>query len=204
MKLYDLTDYISSINSQRMNSQIWNGQRDQEKVTKEGKFGPNVLPISGRSPHRDIGCLLTLEGLYKPPTRLPFWGLFSVIVRLITSFILISLCLFHSIFTQTSKKSQFLGSVQFSHSVVSDSLRPHEPLHARPPCPSPTPGVHPNPHPLSWWCHPTISSSVFPFSSCPKSLPASGSFPISQPFSSGGQSIGASASASVLPMNIQG
>ena len=71
-------------------------------------------------------------------------------------------------------------SVQFSCSVVSDFLRPHEPQHARPPCPSPTPGAHPNPCPLNWWCHPTISSSVIPFSSCPPSFPASGSFPMSQ------------------------
>ena len=85
---------------------------------------------------------------------------------------------------------------------MSDSLWLHEPQHARPPCPSPTPGVHPNPGPLSQWCHPTISSSVVPFSSCPQSLPASGSFPMSQLFTSGGQSIGVSASASVHPMNI--
>ena len=71
---------------------------------------------------------------------------------------------------------------QFSHSVVSDSLRPNEPQHARPPCPSPTPRVHPNPHPSSWRCHPTISSSVIPFSSCPQSFPASGSFQMSQLF----------------------
>ena len=95
------------------------------------------------------------------------------------------------------------SSVQFSHSFVSDSLRPHEPQHARPPCPSPTPGVHPNPCPLSLWCHPTISSSVIPFSSCPQSFPASGSFQVSQLFTSGGQSIGVSASASVLTMNTQ-
>ena len=95
------------------------------------------------------------------------------------------------------------NSVQFSHSVVSDSLQPHEPQHARTPCPSPTPGVHPDPCPLSRWCHPTISSSVLPFSSCPQSFPASGSFPVSQLFASGGQSIGVSVSTSVLPMNIQ-
>ena len=94
-------------------------------------------------------------------------------------------------------------SVQFSCSVISDSLQPHEPQHARPPCPSPTPRVHPNPCPLSWWCHPAISSSVVPFSSCPQSFPASGSFPMSQLFASGGQSIGVSASTSVLPMNTQ-
>ena len=95
-------------------------------------------------------------------------------------------------------------SVQFSHSVVSDSLPPHEPQHARPPCPSPTPRVHPNPCPLSWWCHLTVSFSVVPFSSCSQSFPASGSFQMSQLFTSGGQSIGVSASTSVLPVNIQG
>ena len=94
-------------------------------------------------------------------------------------------------------------SVQFSHSVVSDSLRPHEPQHARPPYPSPTSRIHPNPCPLSWWCHSTISSSVVPFSSCPQSFPASGSFQMSQLFTSGGQSIGVSASTWVLPMNTQ-
>ena len=92
-------------------------------------------------------------------------------------------------------------SVQFSRSVVSDSLRPHESQHARPPCPSPSPGVHPDSSPLSQWCYPAISSSVIPFSSCPQSLPASESFLISQLFASGGQSTGVSALASVLPMN---
>ena len=96
-----------------------------------------------------------------------------------------------------------ISSVQFSHSVVSDSLRPHESQHARPLCPSPTPGVHPNSCPFSRWCHPAISSSVIPFSSCAQSLPASGSFPMSQLFAWGGQSIRVSASASVLPVNIQ-
>ena len=95
------------------------------------------------------------------------------------------------------------SSVQFSHSVVSDSLRPHELQHARPPCPSPTPRVYSNSCPLSLWCHPTISSSVIPFSSHLQSFPASGSFQMSQLFTSGGQSIGVSASTSVLPMNIQ-
>ena len=97
----------------------------------------------------------------------------------------------------------YIGSVQFSHSVVSDSLQPHESQHARPPCPSPAPGVHPNPCPSSRWCHPAFSSSVIPFSSCPQSLPASESFPMSQLFAWGGQSIGVSTSASVPPMNIQ-
>ena len=94
-------------------------------------------------------------------------------------------------------------SVQFSHSVLSDSLQPHESQHARPPCPSPTLGVYSNSCPSSLWCHPAISSSVIPFSSCPQSLPASRSFPMSQLFAWGGQSIGVSASASVLPMNTQ-
>ena len=89
-----------------------------------------------------------------------------------------------------------------SHSVVSDSLRPHESQHAKPRCPSPTPGVHSDSHPLSQWCHPAISFSVVPFSSCPQSLPASRSFPMSQLFAWGGQSIGVSASASILPMVI--
>ena len=86
---------------------------------------------------------------------------------------------------------------------VSNSFQPHGLQHARPPCPSPTPGAYSNSCPSSWWCHPTISSSAIPFSSCLQSFPASGSFPMSQLFTSGGQSIGASASALVLPMNIQ-
>ena len=91
------------------------------------------------------------------------------------------------------------SSVQFSRSVMSDSLRPHESQHTRPPCPSPSPGVHSNSRPSSWWCHPAISSSVIPFSSCPQSLPASGSFPMSQLFAWGSQSTGVSALASFLP-----
>ena len=91
----------------------------------------------------------------------------------------------------------------FSHSVVSNSLWPHELQHARPPCPSRAPGACSNSCPLSGWWHPTISSSVIPFSSCPQSFPASGSFQMSHVFTSGGQSSGVSASASVLPMNIQ-
>ena len=97
----------------------------------------------------------------------------------------------------------FLPSVQFSRSVVSDSLRPHELQHARPPCPSPTPGVHSDSRIPTQRYHPAISSSVIPFSSCLQSFPASGSFPISPFSASGGQSIGVSASASVFPMNIQ-
>ena len=95
------------------------------------------------------------------------------------------------------------GFFQFSHSVMSDSLRPHELQPTSTPCPSPTPRVHPNSCPLSWWCHPTISSYVVPFSSCLQSFPASGSFPKSQLFTSGGQRIGVSASTSFLPKNTQ-
>ena len=108
--------------------------------------------------------------------------------------------------SQTANPCDFVNSsvpVRFSRSVMSDSFQPHEPQHARPPCPSPTPRVHPNPCPLRQWCHPTISSSAVPFSSCLQSFPASGSFPMSQLFTSDGQSIGISASASVFPMNIQ-
>ena len=99
--------------------------------------------------------------------------------------------------TQSKKKDSF----QFSHSVVSDSLQPHESQHAWPPCPSPSPGVHSDSRASSQWCHPATLSSVIPFSSCLQSAPASGSFPMNQLFASGGQNIGAS--ASILPMNIQ-
>ena len=117
--------------------------------------------------------------------------------------------LFHCLPSPSSRGSSvplhFLpsSSVQFSHLVMSDSLRPHESQHTRPPCPSPTPRVHSNSHPSSWWCHPAISSSVIPFSSCPQSLPASESFQMNQLFTWGGQSIGVSALASVFPMNTQ-
>ena len=97
----------------------------------------------------------------------------------------------------------FFINVWLRHSVMSDSLQPHGLQHPRPRCPSPTPGVYSNSCPLSQWCHPTISSSDVPFSSCLQSFPASGSFQMSQFFTSGGHSIGVSASASVLPMNIQ-
>ena len=100
--------------------------------------------------------------------------------------------------------SSYPKSDQISRSVVSDSLRPHESQHSRPPCPSPTPGVHSDSRPSSQWCLPAISSSVVPFSSCPQSLPASESFPMSQLFTWGGQSTGVSASASFLPKKSQG
>ena len=103
----------------------------------------------------------------------------------------------------TQIKCIFIHSGQFSHSVISDSMWPSGLQHTRLPCPLPTPGACSNSCPSSWWCHPTISSSVVPFSSCLQSFPASGSFPISQFFAPGGQSVRASALASVLPMNIQ-
>ena len=116
----------------------------------------------------------------------------------VSSFVSASLFILYPFFSLTKH-----SSVQFSHSVVCDSLRPHELQHARPPCPSPTPRVSPNSCPSSQWCHPAILSPVVPFSSCPQSLQASGSFPMSQFFTWGGQSIGVWASVSVLPMNTQ-
>ena len=104
---------------------------------------------------------------------------------------------------QQAHEKMFNITIKFSCSVVSNSLRPHESQHATPPCPSPTPRVYSNLCPLSRWCHPAISSSVIPFSSCPQSLPASGSFPESQLLTWGGQRFGVSASASVLPVNTQ-
>ena len=123
----------------------------------------------------------------------------------------IKLCIFRNLLvvqwlglSTFNLRAQVKFLVQFSCSVVSDSLRPHELQHARPPCPSPTPGVHSNSRPSSPWCHPAISSSVIPFSSCPQSLPPSESFPMSQLFAWGGQSIGVSALASFLPKKSQG
>ena len=102
------------------------------------------------------------------------------------------------------QQPRYGNDVQFSRSDVSNSLQPHESQHARLPCPSPTPGVHSDSHPSGQWCHPAISSSVVPFSSCPKSLPASGSLPMSQLFAWGGQSTGVSTLASFLPKKSQG
>ena len=107
------------------------------------------------------------------------------------------------LYHQATREARGIVSVQFSRPVVSDFLWPHGPQHTSPPCQSPTAGVYPNSHPLSQWCHPTISSSVIPFSSCPQSFPASGPFQMSQLFTSGGQSIRVSASTSVLPVNTQ-
>ena len=135
--------------------------------------------------HVDISCPLNSFAIIGP------WGcfqFFSVINATIMKFFLL-------------KQAQILKMLQFSRSVVSDSLQPHGLQHTRSPCPSPTPGVYSNSCPLSWWCHPTISSSVIPFSHL-QPFPALGSFQMSQFFASGSQSIGVSASTSILPMNI--
>ena len=132
-----------------------------------------------------------------------FLFLFGLSLAKITSTVLLINRSAEFKYLSLSQSQGEFSSVQFSRSVMSDSLQPHEPQHARPPCPSPTPGVHPNPCPLSQWCHPTISFSVVPFSSCPQAFPASESFQMSQLFASGGQSIGVAASKSVLSMNTQ-
>ena len=119
-----------------------------------------------------------------------------IIASIIVALLIVSQILSHS------KPSEYC-SVQFSHSVMSDSLQPHESQHARPPYPSPTPEVYPNSCPSSWWCYPAISSSVVHFSSCPQSFPASRCFPMSQLFTWGSQNTGVSTSTSVLPMKTQ-
>ena len=150
-----------------------------------------------------IPVVVSITGLVTIPLCLHLYMSFS-------SFLCVSaMCVFYKDICielriiQGDLISKSFSSVQFSHSIVSDSLRPRESQHARPPCPSPTPRVYSNSCPSSWWCHPAISSSVVPFSSCPQSLPASESFPMSQLFTPGGQSTGVSASASFLPMNTQ-
>ena len=161
-------------------------------------------PALGRSPGGGQGNPLQYSCLENSMDRGAWWATVQGVTKSRTQLKWLSSSS-NSVFMQRilsiNEHTQF--QFLFSHSVMSDSLQPHETQHARPPCPSPTPRVHPNPCPLCWWCHPTISSSVVPFSSCPQSFPASGSFPMSQLFASGGQSIGVSASASVPPMNTQ-
>ena len=140
------------------------------------------------------------------------WIILKIFIEFVTvSFLFYILCFGHKACGNLSSLTrnwtrtpciQF-SSVQFNRSVVFNSLWPHESQHARPPCPSPTPGVCPNPCPSSRWCHPAISSSAVTFSSCPQTFPASGSFPVSQLFAWGDQSIGVSASTSVLPVKTQ-
>ena len=148
----------------------------------------------GKPKNTGVCSLSLLQGIF------PTWGLLHY--RQILWEDVIKYCSFHLADALSALSPQF-SSVQFSPSVMSDSLRPHGLQHTRPPCPSPTPRVCSNSSPLSRWCHPTISSSIITFSSCLQSFPASGSFPMSQLFESGGLSIKISSSTSVLPMNIQ-
>ena len=145
------------------------------------------------------------EGKMKTPRTLFSVTLWNpkYLSRLTYTCFTVSCVSFYNLFRILIRQKEYFSSVQFSHPVVSNSLRPHESQNTRLPCPSPIPGVYSNSYPSSWWCHPTMSSSVVPFSSCSLSIPASGSFPMSQLFSWGGQSIGVSTSASVLPMNTQ-
>ena len=156
--------------------------------------GMSSIPGSWRSPREGNGNPLQYSCQEKP-IDWGAWQLYTV-NRITKSQTRLSDYTFHFHF-------MYIFIVQFSCSVVSNSLQPHGLQKARPPCPSPTPRVYSNSCPSSWWCHPTISSSVILFSSCLQSFPASGSFPVKQFFASGGQSIGVSASASVLPVNIQ-
>ena len=156
---------------------------------------PSSLPTKGR---------LTLRNIFYPGFKIfPLGSIFSYKNFDLLGHPTFSDHLFSVVPLCQSSTCVSRDSVQFSLSVVSESLWSHEPQHTRPLCPSPTPGVHRKPCPLSQWCHRTISSSVVPFSSCPQSLPASGSFQMSQLFASGGQSIGVSTSKSFLPMNTQ-
>ena len=164
------------------------GSEDKVSACNVGDLG--LIPGSGRSPGEGNGNPLQYSCLENPMDGGAWWATV------------------HGVTKSWTWLSDFAFNgdtdiVQFSHSVVSDSLWPHGLQHARPSCPSPTPGAYPNPCPLNQWCHPTISFSVIPFSSCLLSFPASGSFPMSQFFTSGGQSIGVSTSASILAMNIQ-
>ena len=166
------------------------------------------LLISGRKllvfhHEYDVNCEFFLSALYQVE-EIPFYSFFALCLPW-KGVWYCQMLSFFGIYWYYPVFPPFISfsSAQFSHSVVSNSLRPHESQHARPPCPSPTPRVHSNSCPSSQWCHPAISSSVIPFSSCPQSFPASGSFPVSQLFAWGGQSIGVSALASVFPMNTQ-
>jgi len=159
----------------------------------------------GRSPGGGHGNPLQYSCLENPMNRGAWWAAVHSVTKSLTGLMQLSTHTHTHTHTHTLTHTHTIklswsptGLVQFSHSVLFDSLRPHEPKHARPPCPSPTPKVHPNPCPLKQWYHPTNSSSFIPFSSCPQSFPASGSFQMSQLFASGGQITGVSNSASVL------
>ena len=200
-----------------------------ERVCSRAKRGPDWSrqqgPHEGSRPSPSHRKAVTPDGTPAAYSLVLWWGPREVIVLKLCSFLLrnildnannsfsftsLFICLLCFCFlnpqfgfngNELTPLSSLLSSIQFSRSVMSDSLQSHELQHARLPCPSPTPRACSNSCPLSWWCHPTISSSVIPFSSCLQSFPASGSFPMSRFFTSGGQSIGTS--APVLPMNVQ-
>ena len=192
--------------------------RGKESACNAGD--PVLIPGLGRCPGEENGNPLQTSCLENPMDRGAWWATVDGVAKVgynwahlwgvsLDSFLentcklliyaMLSQTQIHWI--QTRRENSVFPSVQFSCSIMSNSLRPHGLQHARPPCPSPTPGLYPNSCRSSRWCHPTISSSVVPFSSCLQSFPASGSFPMSQFFASGGQRTGVSASASVLPMN---
>ena len=166
---------------------------------KKANFFSELINNIHSSTYLSIFYLLnfgSIHSFFSPNTKSRFYLLLRAFYSLFT-------ITYHFLLLSGEKNLQF-SSVQFSRSVVSNSLWPHESQHTRPPCPSPSPGVHSNSRPLSRWCHPAISSSVVPFSSCPQFLPASESFPVSQLFAWGGQNTGVSSLASFLPKNTQG
>ena len=169
--------------------------KSQKQAPKfEYEFCPNFQQISKLCTHR-----VPLS----PPNRELDWKTAVRNQKAWAEALMASRCKGGRFFFRLSPGKLTVYSVQFSHSVMSDSFRPHESQHSRPPCPSPIPGVHPNSCPSSRWCHPAISSSVVPFSFGPQSLPVLESFPMSQLFAWGGQSTGVSALASFLPKNTQ-
>ena len=184
-------------------TQLWNGLKFSHTIfTRDDQLGSaDCWNIWGGEVLDAQSCLTLCSPMDCSPPRSSVHGIFQATILEYSHAFLQGVFptqgwnphLFHLLHWQVGvppgkPNSNWNISVQFSHSVVSDSLWPHESQHARPPCPSRTPGVHPNSCVLSWWCHPTISCSVIPFSSCPQSLPTSGSFPMSQLFAWGGQS----------------
>ena len=200
-----MSDRLNSIDEGRQN--IWEFLKQvvclPAMIVVKEKTKPEVFPSS-----RTHCCyfLVHLRDTWHRPTAHSVSGFVQLVTRCLQFYFMVAGTenfIFFNLNICSILFVSWLLSVQFSHSVVSNSLRPHGPQHASPPCPSPTPGVYPNSCPLSQWCHPAISSSVVPFSSCHQSFPASGSFQMSQFFTLGSQSIGGSALASVLPMNVQ-
>ena len=178
-------------------------------------FFPTYLPWSDGTGCHDLSffCMLSFKLAFSLSSFTLIKKLFSSsslsVIRVVSSAYLRLLIFLLAVLIPACDSSSlafhmmYSASVQFSHSVMSNSSQPYGPQHTRPPCPSPTPRVYSNSSPLSCWCHPTISSSVIPFSSCLQSFPASGSFQMNQLFASGGQSTVVSALTSILPMNTQ-